>query len=218
MKDLILNELSRDYTVRRRNVEPYAVLKKAGMTFNISACEIEGLGSMSVIDMSAMAGLMSMESFILTAEEKDAPLFSGDYIEEGGTCTLLYEFYDNMLSPLDEESAAAYRKVKARYADLPPYKTEPRWYDSIRYDFTLGASDKSLATRKEEITSAYFAAYRENLRRADTVDPAAKRAKTADYVDGLFSNGGPAVDQFKTLFGEETAREIFEKYVFSCKA
>ena len=169
MKDLILNELSRDYTVRRRNVEPYAVLKKAGMTFNISACEIEGLGSMSVIDMSAMAGLMSMESFILTAEEKDAPLFSGDYIEEGGTCTLLYEFYDNMLSPLDEESA-------------------------------------------------YFAAYRENLRRADTVDPAAKRAKTADYVDGLFSNGGPAVDQFKTLFGEETAREIFEKYVFSCKA
>lgn len=217
MKELILRELGRDYTVRARDVGPYAVLKKSGMTFRISAYQVEGLGSMSVIDMSAMLGLMQMESFILTAEEKDLPLFSGDFIKAGGKCTLLQEFYDTMLSPLDEESAAAYRQVKARYADLPPYETGPRWYDSIRYDFTLGASHKSLKARKEEITAAYFAAYRENIRRAQAVDPAAKKAKTAAYVDGLFSGGGPAVDQFKKLFGEETAREIFEKYVFSCK-
>ena len=31
MKDMILNELCRDYTVRRRNVEPYAVLKKISL-------------------------------------------------------------------------------------------------------------------------------------------------------------------------------------------
>ena len=74
MKELILNELRRDFTVRERDVGPYALLKKSGMTFRISAYEIGGLGSMSVIDMSAMLGLMQMESFILTAEEKDVPI------------------------------------------------------------------------------------------------------------------------------------------------
>ena len=44
MKDLILKELRRDYTVRQRDVGPYAVLKKSGMTFRISAYEIGGWG------------------------------------------------------------------------------------------------------------------------------------------------------------------------------
>jgi hypothetical protein len=217
MKDLILKELRRDYTVRQRDVGPYAVLKKSGMTFRISAYEIQGLGAMSAIDMSAMLGLMKMESFILTAEEKDVPLYSGDFIRAAGKCTLLQEFYDNMIAPLDGESEAEYRQVKARYAHLPPYRTEPRWYDSIRYDFTLGATGRELKARKEEITAAYFAAYRANVGRAPAADPAEKKKKTAAYVDGLFAHGGPAVDQFRKLFGEETAREIFEKYVFSCR-
>ena len=148
-----------------------------------------------------------MESFILTAEEKDLPLFSADFFNAVGKCTLLVEFYDTMLSPLDEESAAAYRQVKARYDGLTPYETEPRWYDSIRYDFTFGTTDKSLKVKKEEITAAYFAALRENIRRANDVNPTAKKAKTAAYVDGLFAYGGPAVNQFRKLFGEETARE-----------
>lgn len=217
MKELILRELRRRYAVRQRDTEPYRVLKKSGMTFTISAYRVEGLGSMSVIDMSAMLGLMKMESFLLTAEEKDVPLFSGDFIRAAGKCTLLEEFYDNMLSPLDAESAAAYRRVKARYAHLPAYETGRRWYDDIRYDFTLGATGKSLQAQKEEITAAYLAAYLANAARAPEADSAAKKAKTAAYVDGLFAHGGPAVDQFKKLFGEQTAREIFEKHVFSCR-
>ena len=217
MKELILSELGREYTVKERNLGEYRVLKKSGMTFRISSYDIQGLGSMSTIDMTAMLGLMQMESVILTAEEKDLPLFSMDFIKAAGKCTLLEEFYDTMLSPIDTESQDGYRLVKARYAYLPKYETGSRWYDSIRYDFTLGATDKSLKDLKEEITAAYFAAYRENAGRAPAVDPVLKKAKTAEYVDGLFSNGGPAVDQFKKLFGEETSREVFERFVFSCR-
>ena len=159
---------------------------------------------------------MRMESFILTAEEKDLPLFNADFIKAVGKYTLLVEFYDTMISPLDQKSAAAYRQVKARCDGLTPYKTEPRWYDGIRYDFAFGAADKRLKEQKEEIAAAYFAALRENIRRADDVDPVAKKAKTAAYVDGLFANGGPAVNQFRKLFGEQTAREIFDEYLFSC--
>lgn len=217
MIEMLLNELRKDYTVHARDMGPYAVLKKSGMTFRIASYEVKGLGSASTIEMSAMLGLMRMESFILTAEEKDLPLFNADFIKAAGKHTLLVEFYDTMLSPLDEESAAAYRRVKARYDGMTPYKTEPRWYDSIRYDFTFGATDKRLKEKNEEIAAAYFAALRENIRRADDVEPTAKKAKTAAYVDGLFAYGGPAVNQFRKLFGEQTAREIFDKYLFSCR-
>ena len=217
MKDTALNALKKHFTVKERNLGANRVLKKNGMTFTLSAYDIEGLGAMSVIEMSAMFGLMQMESYILTATEKDLPLYNGDFIKAAGKCTLLEEFYDTMITPLDEESIAQYRAVKARYASLPPYKTEPRWYDSIRYDFTLGATDKSLKTKKETIAADYLEAYLANIERAPACDPAEKKAKTKAYVDGLFANGGPAVNQFKKLFGEEKSREIFEGIVFSCR-
>ena len=217
MIEMLLNELRKDYAVRARDMGRYAVMKKSGMTFRITSYEVKGLGSASTIEMRAMLGLMQMESFILTAEAKDLPLFSADFIKAAGKRTLLVEFYDIMISPLDAESTAAYRQVKARYDSLTPYKTEPRWYDRIRYDFSFAATDKRLKEQKEAIVAAYFAALRENIRRADDVDPAAKKARTAAYVDGLFTNGGPAVNQFKKLFDEETAREIFDQYVFSCR-
>ena len=217
MKDLILSELKKLYPVKERDTGAYHILKKSGMKFTITAYDIEGFGSMSVIDMSAMLGLMTMESFILTAETKDLPLFSGDFIKAMGKCTLLEEFYDTMLAPLPEADIAVFRKVKEQYKDLPPYETGPHWYDSIRYDFTLGATDKTLKDRKEAITAEYMKAYLLAAAHAPAADPAQKKAKTKAYMDGLFANGGPAVDQFKKLFGNETAREIFEKYVFSCR-
>lgn len=217
MNEIILNGLRRDYTVRARDAGPYDVLKKSGMTFRISAYEVKGLGSVSTIEMSAMLGLMRMESFILTAEERDLPLFSGDYIKAAGKHTLLVELYDTMLSPMDEESASAYRKVKARYDDLTPFQTEPRWYDGIRYDFAFAATDKRLKEKSEEIVAAYFAAFQGNISRANAADSAAKKAKTAAYVDDLFAHGGLAVNQFRKLFGDEAAHEIVEKYLFSCR-
>ena len=202
MKKTVLYELKKCFWVKERDLGTNRVLKKYGMTFTLSAYEIGNLGAMSVIEMSAMFGLMQMESFILTASEKDLPLYNGDFIKAAGKCTLLEEFYDTMLTPLDEESVNRYREVKARYASLPPYKTEPRWYDDIRYDFTLGATDRSLKKTKEDITADYLAAYLANAESAPACDPAAKKAKTKAYVDGLFTNGGPAVNQFKKLFGE----------------
>ena len=175
MKKTVLYELKKRFWVKERDLGANRVLKKNGMTFTLSAYEIGNLGAMSVIEMSAMFGLMQMESFILTASEKDLPLYSGDFIKAAGKCTLLEEFYDTMLTPLDEESVDRYREVKARYASLPPYKTEPRWYDDIRYDFTLGATDRSLKKRKEEITADYLAAYLANADSAPACDPAVTR-------------------------------------------
>ena len=217
MQEVFLSQLQRLYGLEPVIGNRYAKIDKSGMHFTITTYEVKNFGHLSVIDMKAMLGLMKMESVVLNAEYKDLPLFSADYIQAMGTCTLLEEFYDTMIRPIDEESLAIYRRVKARYQSLPPYETGPHWYDSIRYDFTLGASDRSLKTKNTEITKAYFDAYLENIARAPSCDPAVKKEKTKAYVDGLFANGGPAVDQFKKLIGDDAAREVFEKYVFCCR-
>ena len=215
MNELILSELKNQYTLTERDMGKYHILKKNGMKFIITAYRIEKLGFVSFIEMRAMLGLMKMESFILTAAEKDLPLFSGDFINAMGRCTLIIEFYDTMIAPLPPDAVENFRSVKAKFGGLPPYEPGPRWYDSIRYDFSFGAVDKSMKARQDEITGEYLKAYTGCVTTAPDVDPVVKKAATRKYVDGLFANGGPAVDQFKKLFGEPAAREIFGQYLFS---
>lgn len=49
-------------------------------------------------------------------------------------------------------------------------------------------------------------------------DRAEKQAKVRDYTNGLLTNGGPATDQFRKLFGEEVTVELFTKYIFSSES
>ena len=217
MQEVIISEMQSLYGLKPVSGNPHAKIDKSGMHFTITTYEVKNFGHLSVIDMKAMLGLMKMESVILTAETRDLPLFSGDFIRLPGKQTLLVEFYDNMLEPLNDQAAEAYRKVKNRWKGLPPYQTGPHWYDGIRYDFTLGASGGGLKEKEREITKNYLDAYLENLASAKACDPGEKRVKTAGYVDGLFKNGGPAVDQFRKLIGDDAARDVFEKYVFCCR-
>ena len=217
MQEVIISGMHSLYGLEPVLGNKNAKIDKSGMHFTITTYKVKGFGHLSVIDMKAMFGLMKMESVILNAEYKDLPLYSGDLIKAAGKVTLLQEFYNTMVDPMTEAAKAPYRKVREKYKNLPPCETGPRWYDSIRYDFTLGAAGKELKEKEKQITKDYFDAYLENLAIAPACDPAEKRAKTAAYVDGLFKNGGPAVDQFKKLIGEEAAREVFEKYVFCCR-
>ena len=49
---------------------------------------------------------------------------------------------------------------------------------------------------------------------AKKCDPAKKQEKINAFAEELVSQGGPAVDQFKKLFGEETARRIVLKHMY----
>ena len=166
MQEVLISRLQNLYGLKPVVGNAYAKIDKSGMHFTITTYEVNGFGRLSVIDMKAMLGLMKMESVVLNAEYKDLPLFSADYIQAAGKCTLLEEFYDTMITALDEDSAAAYRRVKAKYKNLPPYESGPHWYDSIRYDFTLGAVGKELKEKQAKITADYFDAYLENIARA----------------------------------------------------
>ena len=96
------------------------------MRFSICAYDLPGVGALSTVSMTAMLGLMRMETLVLTPLERDAPLLSCDLVRVAGRDTLLLELYDTQLAPID---TAALGAVKAAYAALPDHDLGTHWYD-----------------------------------------------------------------------------------------
>lgn len=211
---LISEKIRGRYAVKERNMGEYAQIRKNGMRFDIRAFETP-IGNFSTVSMSAMFGLMKMETVVFTPLTVDAPLFSFDRILAMGNDTLLLELYDTQLEPTDVSKLDA---VKATAEDLPDHDLGKHWYDPMKLSPSLAKRGKKLDAAYRKLVADYADAYLALLETAPKCDPDAKRAKTAEYVDGLFANGGPSTDQFKKLIGEEKAKDLFSRFVFSSKA
>lgn len=208
----LLDRMEKEYALVPRELGQYAEIKKNGMHFHINAYEIPGVGRMSAIRMSAMLGLMKMETVVISPLTKDAPLFSFDDILAMGNDTLLLELYDTQLSPVSVDALTA---VKEKYAALPDNDLGQHWYDHLKMQPSLSKKGKKKAVDFEPLFDEFFAAYLELLRSAPPCDREAKQAKVREYAQGLLTNGGPSTDQFKKLIGADATAELFLKYVFS---
>ncbi len=212
MNQTLFNTLKQLYTLRKVQIGEYEQIQKNGMRFQIHVYQIEGIGRLAIVSAKGMLGLMKMETFILSPYEKDAPLFSMDKISvKGVQDTFLAEFYDTRLQETD---LSALDSVSAKYDDVASYAASPRWYDSILLPATAHKRGKKMAETYEIMAEEYLMAYIKVLNEAPECDPAVKGAKEKEYAHGLVINGGPAIDSFKKLIGEERAAELFEKYLF----
>ncbi len=213
MNVLLLDRLKKEYEVKQLNIGKDAVLSKKGMRFETAAYDVKGLGHLCTMSMKAMMGLMKMETAVLTAQEKDLPLFNLDRIVAMGKNTQLVEFYDSQIKPLSQEAYDGFMKIKETSEKFEDYVSTERWYDSILYPFTYGQkSGKGKAF--DTVCERYIEEYLKQAKEAEKCDPAKKQEKISAFAQELVSQGGPAVDQFKKLFGEETARRIVLKHMY----
>ncbi|MBR0450510.1 MAG: hypothetical protein IJI78_00840 [Oscillospiraceae bacterium] len=214
MNEQFLEMLKKEYDVTESNIGNDANLSKSGMKFNIRSFEVKGLGHLCLMSMKAMLGLMKMETAVLSAETKDVPLFNIDSISAMGNKTQLVEFYDNQIAPLSEEAAACYMKIKESGPELESYVSGEHWYDPILYPFSYAKKKKGNTEVFDDICRKYIAEYLEQLKTAPDCDPAEKKEKTAAFAQGLLDHGGPAVDQFRKLFGEDAAKRIILGHMY----
>ncbi|MBQ6126303.1 MAG: hypothetical protein IJI77_04710 [Erysipelotrichaceae bacterium] len=213
MNELLLDRLKKEYEVKQLDIGKDAVLSKKGMRFETAAYDVKGLGHLCTMSMKAMMGLMKMETAVLTAQEKDLPLFNLDRIVAMGKNTQLVEFYDSQIKPLSQEAYDGFMKIKETSEKFEDYVSGKRWYDSILYPFTYGQkSGKEKAF--DAVCERYIEEYLKQAKEAEKCDPAKKQEKISAFAEELVSQGGPAVDQFKKLFGEETARRIVLKHMY----
>ena len=214
MTDCMLKYFNDKFAVSKKDIGEYAKIDRNGMHFKIDCYDVKDAGSLMIMNMSAMLGLMKMTSAVFTSTDIDAPLFSADFVSAAGNNTLLLELYDTCLSPWD---ASPLEQLKKSAADIPDHDPGVHWYDDIR----LPASSFKKCRKNYDALSRYANDYIcEYVRLLDDTPKCGrdeKLAKNSEYTEGLISNGGPAVDQFVKMLGKEKTAEFLKKYMFVCE-
>ena len=183
------------------------------MKYTVKGYDAEGLGRVSLMECSGLAGLMSVTALIVNPTLIDAPLFNVDVIRVPGKEMLYMELYDTLLNARRNETPFA--DLRAEYADIEDLPAKPHWYDDIRYEASVTkAASGDQKERLQELVSRYAEVYLDLLKDARLCDPKAKKAKADAYRDGLIANGGPATDTFLKAWGPEKTGELFTKVMF----
>ena len=182
------------------------------MRFSICAYDLPGVGALSTVSMTAMLGLMRMETLVLTPLERDAPLLSCDLVRVAGRDTLLLELYDTQLAPID---TAALGAVKAAYAALPDHDLGTHWYDPAQ------AAALACQARPEAVGRRPRRSRTRIWPPISTCCPPRRRARApksrracAPMWTGCSKTGGPSTDQFKKLIGAEQTAALFRQVIF----
>ncbi len=210
-----IERLSASFTVNKNDIGECARLSKGGKTFYTESFRVEGVGHLCIMKMSALLGLMKMETVVLSTLERDLPLFNMDWVGAFGNETFFVEIYDDQLDPCPQDLMDRLDEIKAKDNDLADYSSkEAHWYDDILYPASCHKTGKRLSYRFSNTAESYSYEFISRLEAAPACDAAAKEAKVRAFAERLFKEGGPAVDQVKKLFGEKVAGELIVEHMY----
>lgn len=202
------------FQINRLDAGAAAKIKVKPMNFTINHYDLEGAGHLVVMQGRAMMGLMKMDTVMLTPILRDAPLFSYDRIQAMGNDTYIIELYDTLL---EKGLAQEYEELKAekeRLGGVPDHDLGQHWYDPMKLPASFAKKGKKCSEILDAGYQSFFDCYLEHLSKAPACDGDAKKQKTAEYVNGLFENGGPSTDAFVKGIGREAAEKIFREVIF----
>lgn len=192
-----------------KDVSPWQTFSGKGMKFQLQSYDWDNCACVSHLSMRAFFGIMKMESLICTPYSKDLPLFSYDHISVIGKQTLFIELYDTQVEPIDLSSL---NTIKESYKDLTDKDIKPAWYDSLRLSpctYKVGRGP-----RMSELTSSMTTAYLNLFATARDIERDIKTVRNSAYVEGLISNGGPAINTVREMLGAEAAETMFRRFLF----
>ena len=205
---MIIDSFQKRYEIVKKDMGSDAVIKKGIMAFETEAYDIKGYGHLCIMKTKAMLGLMKMETVILAPFEKDVPLIDFDYINAAGRETYLAEFYNCQLEEYPEECIKELAKCEKQYPELGEYDGGEHWYDEWKYECSCGKTARKSSQKFAQLTRAYITTFCRQIDKIGNCDREQKMARIREYAETLVENGGPAVNSFKKMFGEEKTRKI----------
>ena len=192
-----------------KDVSPWQTFSGKGMKFQLQSYDWEGCACVSHLSMRAFLGLMKMETLICTPYTKDLPIFSYDKIKAFGKKSLLLEVYDTQVGSVD---LSTMNRVKESYKDLKDKQPKPAWYDSLK--LSPSTFKEGPEAQLTQLATSMTTAYLNLFPTAHEVDRDVKTAKNRLYVEGLISNGGPAINAVRGMIGDEAAETLFRRFLF----
>ena len=202
------------FRLTQQDIGDYANMKGKVSRFRTKIYDAEGAGRLCVMEMKAAAGLVRMETGVFSPTELDGPIFSFDFIRAAGGETLFLELYDTTLSHPD---FADLMEVAERYADLPDHDPGEHWYDDLRLPVSEYKKGWKITKRAEAMMRDYAESYFRLLSECPACDAAEKKQCNAVFADGLLVNGGPAVNTFREMMGDERTETFLREYMFCCR-
>ena len=215
MGTLVKRQLLPYCKLRPLDIGRDADLSAKGFSFHTESYEIDGIGHLCIMTMKAMAGLMKMETAVVSPLDVDLPLLNLDWVSAFGKETQLVELYDTQLAPCPQDMLDRFDEVKRRDSDLKDYETkESRPYDDLLYPESYCKTDKGASARFCEAADEYMSIFTEYLRKAGKCSRDEKAGKVRNFTDMLITAGGPAVNQMTKLFGQETAERVIRSHMY----
>ena len=207
----MLQLLGERFPLTARDAGEFCAFTAKGMKFTVRAWQAEGLGHVSARWAAGFFGLMKMQTLIVNPKEIDLPLYSYDRILAMGNDTLIAELYDTTVGGF---SAPALDKVVADSSALPERDPGKHWYDTIRLPQSISKKGKKAQRGAfDQLAAAHLRAWMDTDYPPLT-DKVAKAEKTAAYVNGLLTNGGPSTDVFLQAMGREKTERLFRTLLF----
>ena len=211
---MAIEVLEKDHELSKLDLGDDAHLEKNGMVFDTEAYTVAGLGHLCIMRMSAMLGLMKMETVVLAATEKDIPLLNIDWVSAAALETQIIEYYDTQLEPCSDSLLNMLRVVKSHAAGIPDKDSTPHWYDALIMPVSVGKRGVGCTRRFNDLSREAFTSVVSQAGVLPPCDSAAKAEKVRAFAEGLVTHGGPAVDQVTKLFGAETARRLVVNHMY----
>ena len=211
---LCLGLLKRRYEVRKEDIGSDAYKKAKGMVFTTASYTAEGVGHFCIVRMNGFLGLMKMETAVFTVTEKDVPLINLDWVSVCGRETMMIEMYDDQLTAYPENFLRVFEKLKERDADIPDGASGEHWYDTITYPCSYHKIARKQSGRFNAAAACYFEAFLQQTEKMPACEEGEKRSRAEAFAERLFSEGGPAVDQVKKLFGHDFAKRLVLHYMY----
>lgn len=180
------------------------------MRFSLKKYDVEGFGGLFTMDTTAMGGMMTLSTVVLTPNTgKNVPFLLIDTMDMKKKSLSYVEFYDKT------EKGALCEKLKAlsdEYKNIPDYAEKDGWYIAERTQYSLikggEGVDKGVLSKmtidaaKRYIDEAAVAEINEeNLN--------SLRAFQSDMCE----KGNPSTATLEKLFGKEGAKEFFKTVI-----
>ena len=213
MLDIIKAAAESHFRLTGKDIGEFSDMKGRGMRFHTNVYEAEGCGSLCLMEMKAAAGLMRMETGVFSPISVDGPVLSFDYIKAVGKETFFTELYDCTFA---HPAFGELEEVRKRYESIPDCDPGEHWYDAMRLPVSVFKQGHKLTDQMSMLFKDYSGIYFRLLEGCAPCDPDEKKKLNGEFVNGLFSNGGPAVDTFRKIMGDEKTETFLRDHMFSC--
>jgi hypothetical protein len=204
-----------------QTVHPWKTLKLIKM--RAENFQTDELAHITMLNTDIL-GFMKMYTLLIRPDYGyNLPIMSVDVMIMGGNRMYYIEFIDPTGVP-DAALDSYYDSLGVWQAKLQQMEQRPitEWQKPLLHPYSIHIqSDASHDVWLQEVFQAYLDAYLAMVRAAEPVDAATStkvQAGIEGYVTRLLNEGGPAVDTFKMLVGDEGQQVFVRQVMFGVDA